>query len=91
MAGHVNDGKRHFNLSEFTKGNLARQNHKLEEVIEQVKEQEMPLPSYTWLGSHPEANLTDEEKTTIVNWAQAQMDTLKNKWPADSLVMKRRG
>ncbi len=89
-AGHVNDGKRHLNFSEFTKRNIAVQNHKLEEIIETVKEHEMPLPSYTWLGMHPEADLSDDERIAISDWAAAQMDSLKKKWPADSLVMKRR-
>jgi hypothetical protein len=90
ITDHVNDGKRHLNFSEFTKSNLARQNHKLEEVIETIKEREMPLPSYTWLGMHPEADLTDDEKNVIITWAGAQMDSLKKKWPADSLVRKPR-
>ena len=90
MAGHVNDGKSHLNLSEFTTRRIAGQNHKLEEIIETVKEHEMPLPSYTWIGLHPEANLSDEERLAIENWAAAQMDSLKNVWPADSLVMRRR-
>jgi hypothetical protein len=91
MAGHVNEGKGHLNFSSFTHRNLAYQNHKFEEIIEMVKEKEMPLPSYTWLGLHPEANLTDDERNQIVQWASAQMDTLKKNYPADSLVMKRRG
>jgi hypothetical protein len=79
------------NFSSFTHRNLAYQNHKFEEIIEMVKEKEMPLPSYTWMGLHPEANLTDDERNQIVQWASAQMDTLKKNYPADSLVMKRRG
>jgi len=87
---HVTDGKRHLNFSAFTNTSIARQNHKFEEIIETVEEAEMPLPSYTWLGLHPEANLTDAQKKTIMDWAQQQMDLLKEKYPADSLEMKRR-
>lgn len=90
VTDHVNDGKWHLNFSEFTKSNIARQNHKLEEIIETVKEHEMPLPSYTWLGMHGDANLTDEQRSAITDWAAAKMDSLKQVWPADSLVMKRR-
>jgi hypothetical protein len=90
MANHVNDGKRHLNLSAFIQRPIAYQNHKLEEMIEQVKEHEMPLPSYTWLGLHPQANLSDDERNLIMSWAQAQMDTLKKNYPPDSLVLKRR-
>jgi len=90
MGDHISEGKRELNFSEFTKRRLAVQNHKLEEVIETVKEHEMPLPSYTWLGMHSEAKLSDEERLAIADWAAAQMDSLKKKWPADSLVLKRR-
>ena len=90
LAGHVNDGKRHLNFSAFTNRPLAYQNHKFEEIVEMVKEKEMPLPSYTWMGLHPDANLTDEDRNEIINWAGAQMDTLKKNYPPDSLVMRRR-
>jgi Haem-binding domain len=90
LASHVNDGKRHLNFSTFTRLPIAVQNHKFEEVVEMVKEMEMPLPSYTWMGLHQQANLSDDERRLIVDWAQAQMDSLKATHPPDSLVMKRR-
>ena len=87
---HIKDGKKHLNFSEFTKLPIAVQNHKFEEVIEEVKEHEMPLASYTYLGLHKEANLSDEQRQVLTNWAQNQMDMLKATYPADSLVMPRR-
>lgn len=90
LAQHVKEGKEHLNLSEFTNQPLAVQHHKFDEIIEMVKEKEMPLPSYTWFGLHPEANYTDAERQVITVWAQAQMDDMKAKYPADSLVLKRR-
>ncbi len=87
---HVNDGKRHLNFSNFTSRPIAVQNHKFEETIEMVKESEMPLASYTWLGLHSNAKLTDEQREMLVSWAEAQMDTLKAQYPPDSLVMKRK-
>ncbi|NVK49895.1 MAG: heme-binding domain-containing protein [Cyclobacteriaceae bacterium] len=90
LADHVNDGKRHLNFSEFTNLPLAVQNHKFEEVIEMVEEKEMPLESYTYFGLHPEANLTEEERALLINWAKEQMAYLAATYPADSLVMKRR-
>ncbi|HMJ67656.1 MAG TPA: heme-binding domain-containing protein [Cyclobacteriaceae bacterium] len=90
LASHVEDGKRHLNFSEFTKGKIALQNHKLEEIVETVKEKEMPLPDYTWMGVHGDARLTAEQRIAIVAWASSKMDSLKQVWPADSLVMKRR-
>lgn len=90
LANHVNEGKEHLNFSEFTNRRIAVQNHKLDEVVEMVKEKEMPLPSYTWFGLHPEADLTDEQRATLTLWAQSQMAMIAAKYPADSLVLKRR-
>ena len=88
LADHVNEGKREFNFNEFAGYRIAKQNHKLEEVIEQIKEGEMPLYSYTLI--HRDAQLTDAEKTTLINWCQNIMDTLKATYPADSLILKRK-
>lgn len=90
LAEHVEDGKKHLNLSTFTKMPIAVQNHKLEETAEMVEEKEMPLASYTYLGLHADAKLSDAQREILVNWAHAQMDSLKAHYPADSLVMKRR-
>lgn len=87
---HVTDGKKHLNFSEFTKMPIAFQNHKLEETVEMLEELEMPLPSYTYLGLHSEAKLTDDQRKMVIDWANEQMDTLKANYPADSLVMPRR-
>ena len=87
---HVVDGKKHLNFSEFTKLPLFVQNHKFEEVIEMVEDKEMPLDDYTYLGLHSEANLTDEQRTKITDWAKAQMNYLKERYPADSLKFPKR-
>lgn len=90
MASHVNDGKRHLNFDEFTNRPIAVQNHKFEEIAEVVgEEKEMPEFSYTW--THADARLSDEQRAVITSWAQAQMERLKERYPADSLVMRRRG
>lgn len=88
LAQHVKEGKRELNFSTFTARKVAVQNHKFEEIIKMVKEGEMPLSSYTW--THKDAVLTPEQKAVITNWAQAMMDTLKQQYPADSLVLRRR-
>ena len=87
---HIEEGKEHLNFSTFTKLPLAVQNHKLEEVIETVEEGEMPMPSYTYFGLHPKANLSQAEKEALISWAKSQMDNLKATYPADSLKLKPR-
>lgn len=85
---HIEEGKNELNFNEFAAYAIPRQYHKLEEVIEQVKEGEMPIWSYTLI--HTDAKLTDVEKQTLIHWAEGIRNTMKAKYPADSLVIKRR-
>jgi hypothetical protein len=87
---HVQDGKKHLNFSEFAKNRIAIQNHKFEEIIEMVEGKEMPLPSYTFLGLHPEANLTNKQRELVINWGNNQINYLKENFPEDSLVFRRK-
>lgn len=84
---HVLEGKKKINYDEYTNRPLRYQYHKLEETIEMVKEGEMPLNSYTW--THKDAKLTEEEKAKITGWAQSVMDTMKARYPIDSLIRKK--
>ncbi|MFY8004077.1 MAG: heme-binding domain-containing protein [Chitinophagaceae bacterium] len=88
LNDHIKDGKKHLNFDEFTTYRAAKQFHKLEEVEGEVNEGEMPLESYTLI--HGNAKLTDEEKKTLINWSLAVRDSLKARYPADSLVMPKR-
>lgn len=87
LDDHIKEGKSHLNFDEYSTYSLRKQYHKMEEVVEQVKEKEMPLNSYTWI--HGDAKLTDEERVALTNWAQSVMDTMKAHYPIDSLVRKR--
>lgn len=67
LQHHIDEGKEELNFSEFGAYPDRRAGHKLEELIELVKKGEMPLSSYTWL--HKDAVLTQDEKETLVSWA----------------------
>lgn len=84
---HIKEGKREINFDEFSNKSLRYQYHKIEEIAEQVKKGEMPLNSYTW--THKDAILTDIEKNKIFTWTDAMKDSMKAKYPLDSLVRKR--
>jgi hypothetical protein len=60
----------------------------MESTVDQLKKGEMPLDSYLWI--HKDAILTGEEKNTLINWAQGITNEMKAKYPADSLVRKKR-
>ena len=66
LQDHVEDGRRHLNFSEWADYDTDRQQHKLEELIEEVEERHMPLDSYTWM--HKDARLTDNQIQTLINW-----------------------
>jgi hypothetical protein len=89
MNNHVVEGKKGLNFSEYTNKRLRYQYHKMEEVIEQVKEGEMPLKSYTW--THKDAILTEAEKTALINWADGIIKNMESKYPIDSLKRKKPG
>ncbi|MDA9126277.1 heme-binding domain-containing protein [Flavobacteriaceae bacterium] len=68
LNGHVKEGKKHFNVSKWASYSVKKKDHKLEELIEELEAQEMPLASYTW--THKEAQLTDVQVQSLVDWAR---------------------
>lgn len=87
LNNHVVDGKKHLNYSEFASYSLRKQYHKLEETDEMVEKGEMPLDSYLWI--HKDADLNAEQSKAITDWVKTVMDTMKAKYPIDSLVKKK--
>jgi len=68
LAEHVEDGKKHFNISAWNDYSTKKKDHKFEELIEMVEEKEMPLESYTY--THSEAKLTDAQIAAVIDWAK---------------------
>ncbi len=87
LNNHIVEGKREINFSEFATYRIGRQYKKLDEIIKQVKEDEMPLSSYTLI--HRNAGLSADQKLAIANWASSIKDSIKIKYPADSLIIER--
>ena len=69
LASHVNDGKAHLNFSEFTTYSPKRAANKMDQLIDEVTDHEMPLASYR-LG-HPEARLTPAQTKLLADWADS--------------------
>ncbi|WP_204345967.1 heme-binding domain-containing protein [Psychroserpens algicola] len=67
MAEHVEDGKKHFNVSAWDTYDLKKKKHKMDELVEEVMEKKMPLPSYTY--THGDAKLTEAQILAIKDWA----------------------
>ncbi len=87
MDNHVKEGKRELNFDEFATFSLRRQYKKMEEIIKQIKEDEMPLNSYTWI--HKDAILSPDQKQLIISWAEGIRTSMEQKYPLDSLVKKK--
>lgn len=73
---HIQEGKEELNFSSFGDYSKKKQYHKLEELIEQIEEDEMPLVSYQIV--HRYAKLSDKEKEIIIHWANHCMNSLRN-------------
>ncbi|MBX9785566.1 MAG: heme-binding domain-containing protein [Chitinophagaceae bacterium] len=74
LQGHINDGKKHLNFSEFASYKTKRQHKKLEEIGKAVTEGWMPLDSYTWM--HKNVRLSAEQKTAIKKWVDESLAKL---------------
>ena len=63
---HVDEGREELNFSEWASYSAKRKKHKLEECIEEVEKNHMPLKSYTWM--HTRSNWTQEEEVLVMEW-----------------------
>ena len=86
LNNHIKDGKIALNFSYFTSYRIKKQLHRLDDINEQVKKNEMPLSPYTLI--HTDANLTAQQKLTLANWTESLRDSIKAHYPADSLFGK---
>ncbi len=86
LNDHIVDGKKDLNFSEFTKYRIRKQYFKFDEIEKLVKENVMPLPSYTWI--HKDAVLSSQQKLAIAAWSNSIRDSIKANYPPDSLLRK---
>jgi len=63
---HMKEGREELNFSDWGTFTKKRRDHKLEEMIEEVEANEMPLPSYRYL--HWDAKLDDQQIALLKKW-----------------------
>jgi len=68
QQSHVLDGKKELNFDEFNNYDVKRKKHKLDEVVEVIQEDEMPLASYTLI--HRKSVLSPKDKDKLISWAK---------------------
>ena len=71
LQDHVAEGKGELNFNEFLSYTPKKAHHKLEEVIEQLQEGEMPLKSYTVI--HRNAIVDAGKSKILSDWAKGLM------------------
>ncbi|NMH24899.1 heme-binding domain-containing protein [Flavobacterium solisilvae] len=77
LKDHIDEGRRELNFSTFTDYEVKRQDHKLEECIEYIEKDEMPLGSYTLV--HREAALTEAQKNILIDYFKSVRTKLNYK------------
>jgi hypothetical protein len=85
---HIQDGRQGLNYDEYTSYRLMKQYRRFKDVIDKVEKGEMPLPSYLLI--HRYVRLTLEEKNELVQWCTAMRDSMKARFPLDSLERRQR-
>lgn len=68
LNGHIHDGKKELNFSEFGSFTTKRKLKKLKDIVKQLEENEMPLSSYTLI--HKDAVLSPAQKQMLIEWAK---------------------
>lgn len=75
LENHIADGKEELNFNEWNTYSNRRKNSKLKSIISQVKDDEMPLSSYTLI--HKDAELSESEKTLVIDYMKNLKDNLE--------------
>jgi len=68
VVSDVKEGRKHLNFSEWDKYNSDKQIKLLEEMIEEVEKEEMPLTMYTF--THPNSKLDPYRIKLLKDWVK---------------------
>ena len=70
----VHEGRDELNFSMWNTYSKKRINRKFQEIVEEIEEEEMPLPIY--LLMHSEADIDESQRAILINWARSNLDSL---------------
>lgn len=74
VASDVSGARRHMNLDEWGTYSVEKRQSKLTKICEELKSGDMPDTKYTLI--HRGAKLTDAERGTLCDWAEATRKAL---------------
>ena len=80
VAADVNEGREHFNFSEWPKADAGSAAKKLDRINEVLDYREMPPKKYTLI--HTDARLTEAQRKQIMEWTDAEAQKLRSQMPA---------
>lgn len=85
LKGHIDDGRKHLNFSNFATYTPQKQADKLDKAAKEVESGGMPLSSFTII--HTNANLSPENKVLLVNYFRKIGNDIRlsNNLPADKI------
>lgn len=66
LADHIEEGNEHFNISQWDGYDDKKKDHKLDELIEEVEEGEMPEKGYALIHG----GISKSEKEALMAWAK---------------------
>ena len=66
LDGHIKEAKEELNFSEFDTFSNRKKKSKLKSIINQIKDDKMPLSSYTLI--HRDAKLSEKDKLELEKW-----------------------
>ncbi len=75
LENHIADGKEELNFNNWDTYSTRRTNSKLKSIINQIKNNEMPLSYYTLI--HKNAKLSTSEKTLVIDYIKKLKGNLK--------------
>ena len=76
LDSHIKEGKTALDFDDFGSYSIKKQYNKIKSIGQQIKDNTMPISSYTLM--HEKANLTLGEKQKITDWAEMTYEKMKN-------------
>jgi len=72
----VHQARDEMNFSQWNSYSAKKMDRKFREIVEEVEEEEMPLPIY--LITHSEADLDESQRAILINWARSNSETVES-------------
>ncbi len=73
MNNHIKGGRKQVNFSLWHDYSSEEKGHKIQECIEEIEDDHMPIKSYKWM--HSDANWDETQKDQVVKFLKAIKDS----------------